>query len=831
VGRTEERDLLWKALASARAGNDEVVVVYGPAGVGRSRLVQWFGERAAELGAATSMWAGHSPEPGPVDGLAGAMARALRLRLRPDEDVGALLRTTLRSLDDDDVQLIVGALHGDTRNKAAERHAAMARALRILSRRRPVVAVLDDAHWGEDALAFAAMIAERAASLRERSDGANAGADAGADIPGGLVVAVAVAEEAVAERPVAAGLVDGLLANSAVRRIPLAPLPPKEHRQLVRELLGLEPRLAEMVVERTAGNPRYAVELVGDLVERGVLELHASGFGLQRGAVMALPASLHSMWSERLERMLQTLPPEARKALELGAVLGEDGDTGEWVSVCERAGLADAAALVSVLVDALERARFVTVDVNQGGALRFAHAMLREAMTRLADEGGRLVAHHLIIAAHLDARRRRGDDERRARHLFAAGELDAALPVLFAAVHQTLSADGSARAAALLDEAFSALDKADVGEHDPRRLCAMALRARVLADAGRYDESEMWARLVGADAPRVARVDALRARALVAARKGNLEHSIGMYQDLLVLASGDVENGVHGDDADHASDDVREVTDAVDDALIGLADGHYYQGRLADAEVVFGKALSRMQERGDLQAVALCLWNLAYVALWRGDPAAARECLLRAGKLARGQSLHTLLGLTRNALGDVERVAGLPDDARRHYEEARAALEKAGSGKVRTVEVNLALCAITTGHIDVAVHAAEALLPRAAQAGEAVLSSLCHGVLAVGAAVANDWSVADAHLAAFLVPQTQGLVDGEHALLAEAFAHLALKAKEPWRAGVAVSAAREVWAALGREDRLETLPETLPSSSSSSSSLSPFSTAPTTLSD
>ncbi len=824
VGRAAERDMLWDALASARGGSDEVVVVYGPAGVGRSRLVQWFGERAAEVGAASSMWAGHSPEPGPIDGLAGAMARALRLRLRPDEDVAALLRSTLRSLDDDDVQLIVGALHGAAVGKAAERHAAMARALRILSRRRPVVAILDDAQWGEDALAFATMIAERGADRGAEAAAVDRGREA--DAAHGLVVVVTVAEEAVAERPVASGLVDRLLENPRVRRVPLAPLPTKEHCQLVRELLGLEPRLAEMVVERTAGNPRYAVELVGDLVERGVLELHASGFGLQRGAVMALPASLHSMWSERLERMLQTLPAEARQALELGAVLGEDGDTAEWIAVCERAGLSGAGELVAALVDALERARFVTVDANQGGALRFAHAMLREAMTRLADEGGRLKAHHLIIAAHLDQRRRRGDDERRARHLFAGGKLDDALPVLFAAVHQTLAADGSARAAVLIDEAFSALDKEGVFDVDPRRLRAMALRARVLADAGRYDESEMWARLVKADVdddvPRAARIDALRARALVAARKGDIERSVALYQDLLVLAGGDDEEEGGGDDGRHG--------DAVDDALMGLADGHYYQGRLADADVVLGQALTRMQTRGDLQAVALCLWNLAYVALWRGDPAAARECLLRAGKLARGQHLHTLLGLTRNALGDVERVAGLPDDARRHYEEARQALEKAGSGKVRTVEVNLALCAITTGHFDAAVGAAETILPLAARAGEAVLSSLCHGVLAVGAARANDWSVADAHLAAFLVSQNQGLVDGEHALLSETFAHLALKANDTWRAGVAISAARDVWAALGREDRLETLPEALPHltlSSSSSSASSSTSSSPT----
>lgn len=778
IGRVIERDRLWATLSSARAGANHVVVVRGPAGIGRSRLLQWFGERAAEVGASTTLWGSHAPAPGPLDGLFGAMARALRLRLTPDEDVAAILRTTLRALDDDDVHTLANALGGDPMgsiDRRAERFAAVIRGLRLVARNRPVVLILDDAQWGEDALAFA----QRLVATEPAPRGC------------GLIAVLGLSDEAAAERADIQREVDRLVVSDVVTTIPLLPLSLRDHRLLVDHLLGLEPRLADEIATRTAGNPRFAVDLVGALVERGSLEHGPGGFVLRRGEVVDIPDSVHAAWAARLERLLAQMPPTAREALEIGAVLGDDGDTPDWIGVCERAGIPDAAAIVGSLVDVLERARFVVVDPTQGSALRFAHTMLRESMMRLAREGGRLASHHQIVAAWLGQRGQRDDDARRARHLLAAADFAAALPVLFAAVDEALRADGSVRAGQLVDETFSALDRAGVADDDPRRLRAIALRARVLAEAGRYDESAMWAGLVGAEAPRAARLDAQRARAVVAARKGELDASVAAYQELLVIATGD---------------EGEEDSDAVDDALLGLADAHYYQGRLKDADSVFSRALGRMQERGDDGAVAVCLWNLASVALWRGDPPAARACVLRAGVLARSERLPTLLGLTRNALGDIERVAGDPADARRHYDEARAALARAGSGKVRTVEVNQGLCALADGHLDDAVAIAERTLPLCSRAGEQVLLSLCHGILAVAAARAAEWSVADAHLQAFLVPQQHGLVDGEHALLAEAFAKEALRHGETWRAGVAITTARDVWTALEREDRVQALP-------------------------
>ena len=79
IGRHDERTQLWEELRRARQEHQpRCVILRGPSGVGKSRLVEWIAERADELGAATSMSARHGPISGPLDGLGGALARALR---------------------------------------------------------------------------------------------------------------------------------------------------------------------------------------------------------------------------------------------------------------------------------------------------------------------------------------------------------------------------------------------------------------------------------------------------------------------------------------------------------------------------------------------------------------------------------------------------------------------------------------------------------------------------------------------------------------------------------------------------------------------------------
>jgi class 3 adenylate cyclase/tetratricopeptide (TPR) repeat protein len=90
---------------------------------------------------------------------------------------------------------------------------------------------------------------------------------------------------------------------------------------LVRSLLGEVPEaVRERLAEACAGNPLFAEELVAMLLDEGVLHVE-NGACTLRGDLdtLALPASLHALLGARLDR----LDPEARAALERGAIEGE----------------------------------------------------------------------------------------------------------------------------------------------------------------------------------------------------------------------------------------------------------------------------------------------------------------------------------------------------------------------------------------------------------------------------------------------------------------------------------------------------------------------------
>ena len=72
--------------------------------------------------------------------------------------------------------------------------------------------------------------------------------------------------------------------------------------------------LAAEIESRTAGNPLFAVQLVGDWVQRGVLVAGPGGFELQEGEDAALPDDLHATWSTRVRGILGRLPAHDRRA-------------------------------------------------------------------------------------------------------------------------------------------------------------------------------------------------------------------------------------------------------------------------------------------------------------------------------------------------------------------------------------------------------------------------------------------------------------------------------------------------------------------------------------
>ncbi|MEQ1571499.1 MAG: AAA family ATPase, partial [Myxococcota bacterium] len=352
VGREPVREALWGAASGVVERNKPAAwLIEAPSGFGKSRLARWVCETAHERLGAEVLRALHAPSADPRDGLRTLVEGQLHCagldRDAATERVAAALGT---SRDDPQCAALTDLCVGRRGRRAALPVAgAVAEWIGALARARPVVVWLDDVQWGLAALE----LIPRLLAL---------------DAP--VFVVATVQREALAESPGARAGVDALAARPDVHLEHLGPLGAEEHRELVRSVLEVEHPLATRLAERTAGNPLFAVHLVRDWAERGLLELGPNGFRLRDRGEPPLPGSLASTWTARIDRVLATLPPEGERWLELAAALGPTVDAAEWGAVAGADTLDD-------LIDALVVAGLAEAGP---GTVAFAHGMVREAV-------------------------------------------------------------------------------------------------------------------------------------------------------------------------------------------------------------------------------------------------------------------------------------------------------------------------------------------------------------------------------------------------------------------------------------------------------------------
>ena len=447
VGREPERDALWRALSDVHSSRQaRAVVIRGGAGTGKSRLAEWLCGRAHEVGGATALRARFSENDAPDEPLRRMIQRELRISDRPREvrdetdrmthleEVQEVLEGWLDWWQSDEPDLVDTLLTLlNIRNRgavdAASRHAMLRMALEQMCRERPVIAWLDDVQWGLDGLLFAQRVLESQA-LR----------------PLPILLVLTVRDEALATQEIETQHLARLLNHPDTLTLPLRPLGRVERARLVQELLGLEPALGAAVEERSGGNPLFAVQLVGDWVGRGVLVPGDHGFELARGQSLNIPEDLTAVWSERIQRLLDTLPRSARWMLERAAVLGAEVDADEWIRVCDDpegrrrdAFTANEAhtATRKALLERLLQSRLA--EATEAGWV-FGHGLLQETLRTQARQHGRWREHHRAAARLLEPDPRDETAERLGRHLLEAFEIDRAIdPLLRGIRHRRIT--------------------------------------------------------------------------------------------------------------------------------------------------------------------------------------------------------------------------------------------------------------------------------------------------------------------------------------------------------------------------------------------------------
>lgn len=674
VDRDAPRDQLWDELARVSADRAaRAILLTGPSGTGKSCLAQWLCERAHELGAATSMRALHEPMAGPSHGIGRMVASHLGCVGLEGESTVQHLEERLRSAGIDDAfewqalaEITDSAAMEDRRSlrvrTPAQRYVLVERLLYRTSRTRPVIVWLDDVQWGHDALG---LVEHVLAQQAER--------------PVPVLFVLTARDDMLVGRALEAERLEALSA-AGMRRMQVPPLADEDCAELVHELLGLSPALSAEVVDRVAGNPLFAVRVVGDWVHRGALQLSPHGFVLKAGESLALPDSLHQVWRAHLDRLLDGLPEGAVALVELAAVLGGAAEHKEFAVAC--ANVDPTLGPDDVVAPLLAAGLAVQNETGWG----LTHGMLRESLVRSAQEFGRWRQLNDACArmlAEIYPASAMGIAERRARHLLEAGRLADAIDPLRIAAEQHTARSEFAQAQELLGERELALERLNTWERDAAWGDGWVARAHIHRLAWQFDEADAWARRAAAGAatnawPRVGAA-ALVIRAHCARQRRDLEDARRFHEEA-------------GRYVEVADDPWLRADWTLSGAIVARVAGEHDLARH-----LYEEALGAFSRLSDDRKCAMCLYGLGNLHRTLQSYAVARAFYLRARDVTQRNADRNEEGNCVNALAEIARYEGRLDDAEQGYRDAMNLLGSIGSRGAILPQLNLALVLLHRG--------------------------------------------------------------------------------------------------------------------------------------
>jgi class 3 adenylate cyclase len=449
VGRERELAMLqaiWQRVAEER--RPHLVTVFGPAGIGKSRL-------ALEL----------------MEHVGGLDARVLRGRSTPygaSSPYGAfaqLVKQVAHAYDSDDLDAARAKLQAAVADligaDGADEHAANLALLvglgengevpdretlffsarlfvESLGSQMPTLLLLEDLHWADSSLLD--LVEMLAARVR--------------DVP---VLLLALARpELLNERRDWGG---GLPAYTALPLEPLNQGASLELAELLLERLEARERRAPRIAETAEGNPLFIEELAASLAERSTAE------------TTQLPTTVRAIIAARLD----ALPADERGVLVDASVVGRVFWRGALARITPRDDL-------SALLGSLEERDFIRREavsrISGDQQYAFKHALIRDVGYQRLPRAERRQRHAAVAAFLEETTGELGQAaEALAHHWREAGESEKAADYLVAAADQAGRGWAKEHALALYSQALALVP------NDPTRARAIRLRQAVTAQA------------------------------------------------------------------------------------------------------------------------------------------------------------------------------------------------------------------------------------------------------------------------------------------------------------------------------------------------------------
>jgi predicted ATPase/DNA-binding winged helix-turn-helix (wHTH) protein len=431
VGRDEEIDLLLRRWARAKAGDGQIILVSGEAGVGKSRITAAFEERLHtephlslryfsspyhqdsalfpiidQLGRAAE-FARDDPPASKLQKLEVLLARSAA----PDEDVAFL--ADLMSLPASERHPLPNLSPQRKKERTLE---GLIRQLEGLARERPVVTVWEDAHWLDPtSRELLDLTVERVRSLP---------------------VLLIVTFRSEFQPPWAGQPQVGMLALNRLDR--------HDRTILIAQIAGktLPGEVVFAIAERTDGVPLFVEELTKSVLESGLLREENDRYVLDRALPpLAIPITLHASLLARLDRLVSV-----RHVAQIGAAIGRQFSYPVLHAVSRLPEDELRAAMAQLVASELVFQR----GTPPGAVYSFKHALVQDAAHGSLLRNARQQLH-AQIAEGLEARSPEIIDsqpELLAQHYAEAGLVEKAVAFWGKAGHRSVARSAMVEAAA-----------------------------------------------------------------------------------------------------------------------------------------------------------------------------------------------------------------------------------------------------------------------------------------------------------------------------------------------------------------------------------------------
>lgn len=657
IGRKLETLRLEECFDRALAGQGQIVVLDGEAGIGKSQLARSVLTRYTETGLmreAVGLYSS-TESSGPNVGLRGALESLFgttdmdrssmqaqtfgvleRVGISDPYDQNELVNLLRPTEEAHATPGLIGGRDALLRKQRSQL-ALIQRVVRLIAQEMPLILLLEEIHWSRDGLA--SFLDSIANSFRLHATSC-------------IVIITLVGDEIDPLSSLAEGL--GHLSRyegSVVHRIQLGRLSNDEILDLIQATLPLEPELAQHLAVRSGGNPLYAIQFLQALKQEKTLHLDkdTQTWGLPPDTELdsALPASISDVLKRRIQRTRATLGDKADDYYQLLtriAILGLSCDVQLLESLLHRE---NNATLLACLDNAIELwlqhsiLRESTVD-RHADIIEFDHPLIRDVLLdglpnrklrklhKLAANAKRDFFYPYLQPVAADI----------AEHFQSAGDVAQASEYLLLAARSDEAAGAFRQAAkhysTLLSFRRGPSDSTEFHTPSGFRVKGSSGLLRLPTDIS-IDWSEVWLGL-----------------GRIAVSQGNYDKAT-LYVEELVQ---------------YAQERELLLPQAKANWLLGRIANR--RGQLVEAWDHFGMARDLYEAEQDMVGTAQCLWGLGQVARASGWLTEARKYIHEASAIYEEAERPVDVAGCLLALGMTELAAGLLASAREQFERAQA---------------------------------------------------------------------------------------------------------------------------------------------------------------